>query len=124
MPILTIKIPAGHSTAQKADLLKGLTQAVTISLQAPLPSIRVTIDEVAPESCMVAGEIGKPHALVHAALIAGRSEALKAALIAEIAKAVEQAIGLSTQDTRVLIQDYPTTDMGLAGGISAKAAGR
>lgn len=124
MPILTIKIPAGHHASQKADLLKGLTDAVTNSLQAPLPSIRVTIDEVAPENCIVAGEIGKPNALVHAALIAGRSEALKAALIAQIAKAVEQAIGLSAEHTRVLIQDYPTTDMGVAGGVSAKAAGR
>jgi len=124
MPILTIKIPSGHSPAQKTDLLKGLTQAVVNSLAAPLPSIRVTIDEVNPEHCIVAGEIGQPNALVHVALIAGRTEEQKAALIAEIAKAVEQAIGLSTQHTRVLIEDYPTTDMGVAGGVSAKAAGR
>jgi len=124
MPILTITIPSGHSPAQKTDLLKGLTQAVVNSLAAPLPSIRVTIDEVTAEHCIVAGEIGQPNALVHAALIAGRTEEQKAALIAEIAKAVEQAIGLSTQHTRVLIEDYPTTDMGVAGGVSAKAAGR
>jgi len=124
MPILTIKIPTGHSVSQKSELLQGLTDAVLNSLNAPLPSIRITIDEVAPENCMVAGEIGQPNALVHAALIAGRTEELKAALIAQIAQAVERAIGLSTQHTRVLIQDYPTTDMGLAGGISAKAAGR
>ncbi|HEY7804332.1 MAG TPA: tautomerase family protein [Orrella sp.] len=124
MPILTIKIPSGHSPAQKSDLLKGLTQAVVDSLAAPLSSIRVTIDEANAAHCIVAGEIGQPNALVHAALIAGRTEEQKAALIAEIAKAVEQAIGLSTQHTRVLIDDYPTTDMGVAGGISAKAAGR
>lgn len=124
MPILTIKIPAGHSPTQKSNLLQGLTAAVTESLQAPLASIRVTIDEVAPENCIVAGALGQPNALVHAALIAGRSEELKAKLIAEIAKAVEQAIGLSPEHTRVLIQDYPTTDMGVAGGVSAKAAGR
>jgi len=124
MPILTIKIPTGHSEQQKAALLKGLTEAVLASLNAPLPSIRVSIDEVAPQNTIVAGVLGQPNALVHAALIAGRTEQLKAALIAEVAKAVEQAIGLSTQHTRVLIQDYPTTDMGLAGGVSAKAAGR
>lgn len=124
MPILTIKIPTGHSDAQKTALLKGLTDAVLKSLNAPLSSIRISIDEVAPENTIVAGVLGQPNALVHAALIAGRTEELKAALIAEVAKAVEQAIGLPTEHTRVLIQDYPTTDMGVAGGISAKAAGR
>lgn len=124
MPILTIKIPTGHSNAEKTALLKGLTDAVLKSLNAPLSSIRISIDEVAPENTIVAGVLGQPNALVHVALIAGRTEELKAALIAEIAKAVEQAIGLSTEHTRVLIQDYPTTDMGVAGGISAKAAGR
>lgn len=124
MPILTIKIPAGHSHEQKTALLKGLTDAVLTSLNAPLPSIRISIDEVPPENTIVAGVLGQPNALVHAALIAGRTEELKAAMIAAIARAVEQAIGLSTEHTRVLIQDYPTTDMGVAGGISAKAAGR
>lgn len=124
MPILTIKIPTGHSNDQKVALLKGLTDAVLKSLNAPLPSIRISIDEVPAENTIVAGVLGQPNALVHAALIEGRTEELKAALIAEIAQAVEQAIGLSTEHTRILIQDYPKTDMGVAGGISAKAAGR
>jgi 4-oxalocrotonate tautomerase family enzyme len=124
MPILNIRIPTGHTAEQKAALLKGLTDGVINSLDAPLHTIRITIDEVAPENTMVSAELGKPNALIHAALISGRTEQLKAALIAELAKAVEQAIGLSTEHTRVLIQDYPTTDLGVAGGISAKAAGR
>lgn len=124
MPILNIKIPTGHTPAQKTALLKGLSDAVIKSVNAPLHTIRITIDEFALEHTIVAGELGKPNALIHAALIVGRSEEIKAALIAELAKAVEQAIGLSTEQTRVLIQDYPTTDMGVAGGISAKAAGR
>jgi len=124
MPILTIKIPTGHSASQKSDLLQGLNNAVLNSLNAPLPSIRILIDEVAPENCMVAGVLGQPNALVRVGLIAGRTEELKAALIAQIAQAVEQAIGLSTEHTRVLLEDYPTTDMGVAGGVSAKAAGR
>lgn len=124
MPILTIKIPTGHTPEQKTALLKGLTDAVIRALNAPLPSIRVTIEEISPEHTIVAGQIGQPAALIHAALIAGRTEELKAALIAELANAVQDAIGLSTAHTRTLIQDYPTTDMGVAGGMSAKAAGR
>lgn len=124
MPILTIKIPAGHSSDQKTALLNGLTDAVLKSLNAPLHTIRISIDEVPPENTIVAGVLGQPNALVHVGLIAGRSEQLKAAMIAAVAHAVEKAIGLSTEHTRVLIHDYPTTDMGVAGGISAKAAGR
>lgn len=124
MPILNIKIPTGHSSQQKTALLKGLTDGVIASLNAPLPSIRVTIEEVAPEHTIVAGEIGKPMTLVTAVLIEGRTEALKAAFIKAVAEAVEAAIGVSVQDTRVVIQDVATTDLGVAGGISAKAAGR
>jgi len=124
MPILNIKIPTGHTSTQKTALLKGLTDAVLASLKAPLPSIRVTIDEVAPENTIVAGEIGKSMTLITAVLIAGRTEELKAALIKELALAVQSSIGVSIDDTRVVIQDVATIDLGVAGGISAKAAGR
>ncbi len=124
MPILNIKIPTGHTSTQKAALLKGLTDAVLVSLKAPLHSIRVTIDEVAPENTIVAGEIAKPMTLITAVLIAGRTEALKAALFKELALAVQSSIGVSVEDTRIVIQDVATIDLGVAGGISAKAAGR
>jgi len=124
MPILTIQIPTGYSAAQKTALLKGLTVAVTTSINAPLPSVRVTISEIAPECTIVAGEIGKPAALIHVGLIEGRTEPLKAALIAALSKAVQDALELSMDHTRVLLQDYPTTDLGVAGGLSAKASGR
>jgi 4-oxalocrotonate tautomerase len=124
MPILNIMIPTGHSATQKTALLKGLTQAVLDSLNAPLATIRVTIQEVAPADTIVAGEIGKPMALLTAMLIAGRTPELKAALIKAAAQAVQDAIGVSINDTRIIIHDIPTTDMGVAGGITAKAAGR
>ncbi|AWB34310.1 tautomerase family protein [Orrella marina] len=124
MPILNIKIPTGHSTEQKKNLLKGLTDAVVASLAAPLPSIRVTIEEVAPDHTIVAGEIGKPMTLITAVLIVGRTPELKAALIKALAESVQATIGISIDDTRVVIQDIERTDLGVAGGISAKAAGR
>lgn len=124
MPILTIQIPTGYAAPQKEALLHGLTRAVTTSIGAPLASVRVTVSEVAPALTIVAGEIGKPAALIHCALIEGRTEQLKAALIAALSQAVQEALGLSTEHTRILLQDYPTTDMGVAGGISAKASGR
>jgi 4-oxalocrotonate tautomerase len=124
MPILSIKIPTGHSDESKQTLLKGLTEAVTSSVAAPLHTIRITIDEVSPANTIVAGEIGQPNVIIQVSMIAGRTEALKAQLIAHLSQAVQDTTGISKEHTRVLIQDYPTTDMGVAGGISAKAAGR
>ncbi|MBV7486948.1 tautomerase family protein [Bordetella sp. BOR01] len=124
MPILNVQIMQGHSAAQKTSLLKNCSQAVVDSIAAPLPSVRIVLNEAAPEHVIVAGEIGKAMALVLVGLIEGRTDEKKAALIAALNRAVEESIGISGQDIRVIITDVPKTDMGVAGGITALAAGR
>lgn len=124
MPILTIQIPTGYSKAQKASLLKGVTQAAMDSIQAPLSSLRANLVEIEPENTIVAGEIGQVMSLIDVALIAGRNETQKQALIAALSQAVQDTIGISSDHTRVLLHDLATTDLGVAGGISAKASGR
>ena len=124
MPIINIQIIQGHSTTQKTDLLKNMTQAVVDSISAPLASVRVVIQEVERENVIVAGVLGSDMALATVGLISGRTEEQKAALIAALAHSVETSIGLSVQNVRVILLDTPTTDMGVAGGKTAKAAGR
>jgi len=124
MPILNVQIMQGHSVSQKADLLRNMTQAIVDSVKAPLHTVRIVLEEVPTHHVIVAGEMGKPMALVTANLIEGRTEELKAALIHALAHAVEQSIGLSIQDVRVILYDIPKTDIGVAGGKTAKAAGR
>lgn len=124
MPILNVQIMQGHSAAQKTALLKATSQAVVESIAAPLASVRIVLQEVPAEHVIVAGEIGKAMARVDAALIEGRDEAKKSALIAALNQAVCDSIGISGEDVRVLIRDVPKTDMGVANGLSAKAAGR
>jgi 4-oxalocrotonate tautomerase len=124
MPILNVQLIQGHTSAQKTELLKKLTQAVVDSISAPLASVRVVIQEVPRENVIVAGELGKDMALITVGLISGRTEELKAALVLALANATEQAIGLSVQNVRTIIFDTPATDMGVAGGRTAKAAGR
>ena len=124
MPILNVQISQGSSASQKTALLQKMTQAVVDSVGAPLASIRIVLQEVPPEHVMVAGEVGKEMALVTANLIEGRTDALKAALIAALANAIEQATGISTQNVRVVLYDIPKTDLGVAGGRTALAAGR
>ncbi|HEY9274641.1 MULTISPECIES: tautomerase family protein [Achromobacter] len=124
MPILNVQIMAGHTAAQKAALLQAASNAVVESIAAPLPSVRIVLQEVAAEHVIVGGEIGKSMARVDVALISGRDEAKKAALIAALNQAVCASIGISGQDVRVLLRDVPNTDMGAANGITAKANGR
>ena len=101
-----------------------MTQAIVDSVGAPLASIRIILQEIPPEHVIVAGEPGKEMALVTANLIQGRSDELKAALIAGVANAIEQSTGISTQNVRVVLYDIPKTDLGVAGGKTALAAGR
>ena len=81
--------------------------------------MRIVLQEVPAENVIVAGEIGKRMARVDVALIEGRDEAKKAALIAALNQAVCASIDISGEDVRVLIRDVPKTDMGVANGISA-----
>ena len=124
MPIINVQISQGFSAAQKSALLQGMTQDVVASVGAPLASVRIVLQEIPPEHIIVAGEPGKEMALVTVNLIQGRSDALKAALIAAVANAVEQSTGMSTQNVRVVLHDIPKTDLGVAGGKTALAAGR
>ena len=124
MPMLNVQILQGHSAAKKTDLLKKLTQSVVDSIGAPLASVRVVLQEVPAEHVIVAGEIGKEMVMITVGLIRGRTEDQKAAVIAAMFEATEQAIGVSKQNIRVILFDRPATDIGVAGGITAKAAGR
>lgn len=124
MPILNIQIVQGRSAQQKKALLTKVSQAVVDSLAAPVASVRIMLSEIPAEHVIVAGEVGKEAALVQAMLITGRTEEKKAALLAAISRAVHQSIDISEQDVRVVITDVPNTDMGMAGGVSAKSAGR
>lgn len=124
MPMLNVQILHGHSPASKTELLKKLTQSVVDSIGAPLASVRVVLQEIPAEHVIVAGELGIEMVMITVGLIRGRTEAQKAALIAAMADATERAIGVSKQNIRVILFDRPATDFGVAGGITAKAAGR
>ena len=124
MPMLNVQIMQGYNSAQKTDLLKKLTQSVVDSVSAPLSSVRVVLQEIAPENVIVAGEIGHEMVMITVGLIHGRTDELKSALIAAMAKAVDASIGVTSQNVRSILFDLPTTDVGVAGGHTAKAAGR
>jgi len=124
MPFLDIQIMQGHSAAEKTRLLQNCSQAVVDSIAAAQESVRVAVYETAHEHVIVAGEIGKAMSLVQVHMIEGRSDEKKAALIAALNRAISESLGMSPQDIRVVIRDIAKTDIGMAGGITALAAGK
>mgnify|MGYP001080623789 CR=1 FL=1 len=57
MPLIEVHLLEGRSEEQKKALLGAITRAVHESIQAPLPTIRVWIQEFSPKEYMVAGEL-------------------------------------------------------------------
>ena len=64
MPLIEIHLLKGRTDEQKKNLLASVTQAVHESIGAPLPSIRVWIQEFSDREYMAGGELiadrGKP----------------------------------------------------------------
>jgi 4-oxalocrotonate tautomerase len=57
MPLIQIQLLRGRTAEQKKKLLASVTRAVQQSLDAPLPSIRVWLHEMADDEYMVGGEL-------------------------------------------------------------------
>ena len=57
MPLIEIHLLEGRTDEQKKKLLSAVTAAVHESIGAPLPSIRVWVQEMSPKEYMVAGEL-------------------------------------------------------------------
>jgi 4-oxalocrotonate tautomerase len=57
MPLIEVHLLEGRTDEQKKALLQGITNAVHESIDAPLASIRVWIQEFSPKEFMVAGEL-------------------------------------------------------------------
>lgn len=57
MPLIEIHILKGRTAEEKKNLLASVTDAVSESIGAPLPSIRVWIHEFSEDDYMVAGHL-------------------------------------------------------------------
>lgn len=57
MPLIQIHMLEGRTDEQKEKLLSAVTKAVHDSVGAPLPSIRVWVQEFSPREYMSGGEL-------------------------------------------------------------------
>lgn len=55
MPLIEIHLLEGRTDEQKKALLTAVTEAVHISIDAPLETIRVWLQEISPKEFMAAG---------------------------------------------------------------------
>jgi|SRR5690625_524276 len=124
MPIINAHIPEGYTTNQKKALLQNAKAAVMETLAAPPENVRIVLNEYKAGNALIAGDEHRPFVMLVAYLITGRDVETKAAFIKALSDVASAALQVSDVDIRVLVQDMPKEDMGLAGGISALAAGR
>jgi 4-oxalocrotonate tautomerase len=57
MPLIEVNILEGRTDKQKEALLSAITKAVHESIDAPLSTIRIWINELDPKNYMVAGQL-------------------------------------------------------------------
>ncbi len=56
MPIITVNILAGRDKERKTALVRELSEAAARTLDAPISSVRVIVNEMSPEHFGIAGE--------------------------------------------------------------------
>ena len=126
MPTIQAFIMEGHADSQKARLIGDLTDAVVTSIDAPIDSVCVILNEIPRANFGIAGvpanAVTPPRAVLQAFLIAGRTDVQKTRLVEALSAAVA-AIDVDPAVVRVFIQDLPNADFGL-GGRTAAALGR
>ncbi len=124
MPYVTISASPGLSADQKRQLLQGSSDAVVQNIAAPVSSLRVMLHDLPDGHYLNAGQFNTQALMFQVELITGRSDEQKAALIAALSKVGYETTGVPESEVRVRLIDFPKTNMGLAGGITALAAGR
>jgi len=117
MPYVTITASQGLSAEQKKQLLQNTSDAVVQSIGAKVEVVRVMLHELPDGHYLNAGQFNTKALMFQVELIAGRTEALKSALIGALSRAGSEATGVPESQVRVRIMDYPLEDMGVAGGM-------
>lgn len=124
MPYVTISASQDFSADQKKQLLQRASDAVVQSIGAPLQSVRIMLHDLPKGYYLNAGKFDTSAVMFQVEFIEGRTEAQKDALIAALSKVGFETTGVPENEVRVRLIDFPKSNMGMAGGISARAAGR
>jgi len=124
VPYVTISLTPGLSVEKRTELMSRCSDAVVESVGAPLASVRVILQELAPGAYLDGGAFDNPGVVIVVDLIEGRTQPQKDALIAMLSRAAAEVSGLSEErHVRVRLVDFPRGNMGMANGLTALASG-
>lgn len=121
MPILQVQVTAGRSQQQKTAFLQNATKVIEQTLNAALPSIRISLQEIEQQDSIVAGQIGADFVNIEAFLLAGRNDELKANFMEAINKTAATTLNVPDTCIRTLVIDVAPEHMGVQEGLSARA---
>ena len=124
MPFVTITTSQTLSAEQKQKLMQRTTDVIVETLSAGLPSVRIVLNELPKGNYYSGGQADVPTVLFEVDMIAGRSEEAKANLIRELSRVANETTGVSEDEIRARASDFPKENIGMARGVTAKAAGR
>ncbi|TFL13681.1 tautomerase [Pusillimonas caeni] len=124
MPFVNITTTQPLSAEQKQQLLQRTSDTIIEALSASLPSVRILLQEMPQGSYFCGGKFDVPAILFDIDMIEGRTEEAKARLIHGLSKVAHETTGVSEEEIRARLSDFPKENIGMAGGITAKQAGR
>lgn len=124
MPYVIISASQGLSADKKKQLLQSASDAVVESIGAPLANVRIMLHELGDGHYLNAGQFDTQALMYQVDFIEGRTDEQKSALIAALSRSGNAVTGMSESEIRVRVVDYPKGNMGMAGGVSARQAGR
>ena len=124
MPFINITVTQPLSAEQKQQLIERTSDAVIEALSTALPSVRILLHELPPGNFYCGGKYDVASILYDIDMIEGRTEEAKAQLIQKLSQVAHDATGFPLEEVRTRLSDFPKENIGMAGGITAKKAGR
>lgn len=124
MPFVNITATGPLSAEQKKQLIQRTSEAVIEALSTSLPSVRILLNELPAGHYFAGGKFDVPTILYDVDMIEGRTEEAKAKLIHSLSQVAHETTGVALEEVRARLSDFPKENIGMAGGITAKQAGR
>lgn len=124
MPFINITATQPLSAEQRQQLIQRTSDAVIETLSTSLPSVRILLNELPSGHYFCGGKFDAAAILYDIDMIEGRTEEAKANLIQKLSHVAHETTGVALDDVRTRLSDFPKENIGMAGGITAKKAGR
>ncbi len=126
MPIVRIESSiALPPQTSRAQALAAVAECIVRDLEVAPVQVRVAFVVLDPDAVMVAGKAGgtqPPWIVAWASILAGRTEAKRAAFIADLLGVLSACYAVDESVCRVLLQEYPSVHWGM-GRAAATAKG-